>query len=474
MEKSIQLILPKTRLLYGVGALFAVVGITLLLRTSAATNSKSFEAESGNVSGKAATAMASSGISGVGYVSLNSSGTSGGQTVPLPGSNPSGSLTAISDGKTWGMVSCATDDPICIFTWQVGDMYTGSRGNGRDCGCAEIRNVQTGALIKKINIMDAQNAPYNGYRPYPIYNPFKKEWLIVTQSTRLNWDGNENELDRPYGFRVGIDGTLVGPAIELSNQNWRGWVPHGVFDTAARKYYVEWHQMVVDYGHKDMYATVVDENGTVTDMDFNIDQTPDTLDEYATAVYNSQSGEVISIHSTADAGDCDNCTRAIDVYRLKISGAGKLSTVTAKNRIDSDNQVEWGLHSSYNPTTNTIALIYREGTTSRDEGGLTGTGAVILDGQGNVKASPVSLGGTGSGYWTTGASCSMKTNLCVAAVQEKSVYIDAASTGSTKISNIGNSGAANFNFPGTRTGYSSTTDKFYFYGNNGYISAPGR
>ncbi len=469
MKKTAATVQSNPHTLIAIAVVFAVIGVAVLLRSSAATNSRALEPEQGTASGKT-TITNASGFGGSGYVTVNT-GSTGGQTVPLPSGHPAGSVTAINDNKTWGMVSCATEDPICIFTWQVGDMYTGSRGNGHDCGCAEVRNIQTGALIKKLNIMDAPNAPYNGYRPYPIFNPFKKEWLIVTQSTRLNWNGDENSLDRPYGVRVDINGNIIGSAIELSRQNWRGWVPHGSFDTANRKYYVEWHQMVVDYGHKDIFASVIDENGTVTDMDFNIDKTPETLDEYASSVYNSASGEIISIHSTADAGDCDNCTRAIDTYRLLISSAGKLSIVGTKTRVDSDNHVEWGLHASYNPTTNTIVVVYRDGTTSRDEGGLTGSAAIILDGQGVLKASETVLGGTGSGYWTTGTACSTKTNICVGTIQEQSVYIDAASTGSTKVSSIGSSGVSNFNFPGTRAGYSPVTDKFFLYGNNGFATA---
>ena len=133
--------------------------------------------------------------------------------------------------------------------------------------------------------------------------------------------------------------------------------------------------------------------------------------------------------------------------------------------------MEWGLHASYNPTTDTIVLVYRDGTTSRDESGLTGSAAVVLDGQGAIKASEVLLNGTDSGYWTTGTACSTKTNICVGAVQDKTMYIDAASTGTTKISSIGNSGVERFNFPGIRAGYSPVTDKFYIYGNNGYVTA---
>ncbi len=118
--------------------------------------------------------------------------------------------------------------------------------------------------------------------------------------------------------------------------------------------------------------------------------------------------------------------------------------------------------------------MFREGTSKRGGGSLTGMYAMVLDGQAGPKASQTSLGNTGDSYWTSGSACSTKNNICAGTFENKSVYVDANSSGTTKVGTVGNSGVSMFSFPSTRIAYSPVTDKFYIYGGNGYAAASGQ
>lgn len=453
----------------GLGVIIGVVGSLLLLPSFAATGDKRLEAENGSLSGNYATG--SGGASGS-YVTLNKTSTGGG-IVSLPTNAPSGSPTSVVGALLYGTVGCHTSEPICIFGWQNDDLYDANGANAF-CGCMQMRNVQTGAVIKEFSANGGPGGTINGNRPLAIHNPDDNEWLIVYHSTPTNGDTSQSQM---YGIRIDANGNYLGSTLSLSDTAMRGWVPKGVYDTTNHKYYFQWHQSISDYHTKDMYATVVDRSGAITDKAYNINKSQETLTEYGTVAFNSTNGEILSIASegAAESGPCgENCTRKLVGVRLKISNDGKISEV-GRMDIDSDSDVEWGLSMAYNKTANSYVVTFRQGTTGRMDGGLTNVFAMVLDANGGPKAAPVQLAsGTIDHYWVTGSSCSSQTNICVSTFINQGSYVDANSTGTTKISSVGPHGAGNFTWNGSKPAYSAALDKFIIFGNGQYIAVPGR
>jgi hypothetical protein len=357
-----------------------------------------------------------------------------------------------------------------MFGWQTDDLYDSNGGNPF-CACMQLRNMQTGAIIKEFSAISAPEAPINGNRPLAIHNPDDNEWLIAYHSTPRSGGGGSSQI---YAVRVDGSGNILGSTISMSDTPQEGWVPKGIYDTVHHKYYVQWHQRMGDYNSsKDMFATVVDRNGTITDKNYNINKSDGRLDEYGNAAFNTTTGEIMSIMSDKQPEDCDDCTRNLYAYRLKISDQGKLSEV-GMTELDTDNDVEWGLSVAYNKSANSYVLTYREGTTARRVGGLTRVSAMVVGADGTVQASPVSLGSTIDDYWVTGTACSTQTNVCVATFIANGVYVDAASTGTTKIGTIGAHGAGNFAWNGSKVAYIAALDKFGIFGNGQYLLAPGQ
>lgn len=458
------------KFLIGLGVLFGVIGALLLLPSFAATNDKAFEAEGGDRSGKQQ--VSSGATSGGSFVTLNNS-TSGGGTVPLPTAVPSGSGGTVVGDLLYGTVGCHTSEPICIFGWQNDDLYDANGANAF-CACMQMRNVQTGAVIKEFSANGGPGGTINGNRPLAIHNPDDNEWLIIYHATPVNGDTSQSQL---YGVRIDASGNYIGSTLSLSDTSMRGWVPKGVYDTTNHKYYLQWHQSISDYHTKDMYATVVDRTGAITDKAYNINKTQETLTEYGSVAFNATNGEILSIASegAAESGSCgENCTRKLVGVRLKIDAYGKLTEV-GRFDIDTDQDVEWGISMAYNKTADSYVVTYREGSTGRMDGGLTRVYAMVLNGTGGAKASPVQLSGsTIDHYWVTGTGCSSQTNICVSTFIDQGVYVDAASTGTTKIGQVGAHGAGNFTWNGSKVAYVAATDTFTIFGAGKYISAPGR
>ncbi len=455
----------RLKLLIGLGALFGVIGALLLLPSFAATNNLVIEAEN---STRAAFTKESSGDgSSNSFITLNSGATGG--MVTLPASIPTGTTSAIATGMLYGTIGCHTSEPICIFGWQTDDLYDANGANAY-CACMQIRNVQTGAVIKEFSANSAPESPINGNRPLAIHNPDDNEWLIAYHATPRN-GGNDSQL---YAVRIDATGNFLGSTISLSDTPMEGWVPKGVYDTVHHKYFIQWHQRMGDYNaSKDMFATVIDRTGAVTDKNYNINKSDGRLDEYGSVAFNATSGEIMSIMSDKQPDDCDDCTRNLYAYRLQLSDQGKVSQL-GMTEIDTDNDVEWGLSMAYNKTANSYVVTYREGTTARRAGGLTKVYTMVLGANGNVQATPVKLGDTIDDYWVTGTACSTQTNVCAATFIANGVYIDAASTGVTTISAVGPHGAGNFTWNGSKVAYIAALDKFGILGNGQYLLAPGR
>lgn len=393
--------------------------------------------------------------------------------VPIP--NSPGSLTLVSrPGFQYGnRVNCSTKEPICALGWQESDVYTEPRHRSFPAK-VEWRNIQTGAVVKTVNLPDIPNAPVNGARPYPIYNPDNDNWYVVYHASRKGGAGGDNQTSI-YGGLFDAAGNSKGSITEIYDGSYSGWVPHGYYDSKSKLFYMEWHQQTSSLGgRKDITAALVDgATGALVKTGLKLHNTPDNLEEYSGSAFNSTRGEGISLFA-ANTGACDEgCLTKATTNRHTTTRDG---VSVQGGQLDLDNNAstfEWYISIAFNPTTNRYVAVYGQSASPYRGGPPVSVKAHILDMDGKSLSGQLSLGNATSGmfYWQTGTACSTDTNLCMVAFKDKAVYID---TTKTDASAVGTAFTVPTGNGATKAAYSPIVQKFVLFGPSGYAIANGK
>ena len=397
----------------------------------------------------------------------------GGEVVPIPASP--GPLTLVSRPAYYmgNRVNCSTKEPICAFGWQESDVYEEPRHQSYPAK-VEWRNVQTGAVVKTVNLPDLVNAPVNGARMYPIYNPDNDNWFVVYHASRKSGPTGDNQTSI-YGALFDAKGTPKGDVIEIFDGNFSGWVPHGYYDSSSKLFYMEWHQQTSSLGgRKDITAALVDGvTGALVKTENKLHNTPENLEEYSGSAFNSVRGEGMSLFA-ANTGACDEgCLTKATINRHTTSRTG---VTVLGSQIEIDNNAatfEWYISLAFNPTTKRYLAVYGQSNTPYRGGPPISVKARILDMDGTSVSGELALGQASSGtfYWQTGSSCSTHNNLCVVAFKEKALYIDSSKSDTTAVGSV-------FNLPtggGTaKVAYQPITKQFVLFGPSGYTLVNGK
>lgn len=406
-----------------------------------------------------------SSASGGQFVTFADTG-SGGKVVPLPPA-PSGPSSVSRPGYPFGdRVNCSTKEPVCVFGWQEGDVYAGTR-NGAYSAKVEWRNITTNAIIKTVNLPDLPNAPHNAARSYPIYNPDNDNWFVVYHASRKGGAGGSNETSI-YGALFDKSGNSQGDVVEVYDGNFSGWVPHGYYDTSSKLFYMEWHQQTSSAnGRKDITASLVDgATGQLVQSGVKVHDTPEKLEEYSGSAFNPNRGEGLSFFSRNTGGCDESCLTvpAVDRYKTSRSGLDVLASPITIN--DNTSNFEWRISLAFNPTTDRYIAVYGQGGAHYRNDSQDNMKMHILDADGNSVSGELDLGSAGGGgYWQSGSACSTTTNICLVTFKGQARYIDTTKTDAAAI-------GASFSLPvggGTsKPAYQLATDQFVIYGSDAY------
>lgn len=471
--------MPRFGLILAIGS-FAILGLFALRAIFGAGETVSLQAE-GAVDAGATTGNVvkqdDNTVSGGSYLLFgpnennNGNNGGGGQTVSIP-TNPSPAAQAISGGKTRGEVACASTSSVCAFAWADGDLYIGTR-NGAFDSYVEWIDISTGQSIKRVTVTDLPGAPTNAARLFPVHNPLKDEWYVAYHATRLGGPSSNNEAST-YGVLFDNQGNNLTDVVELYDGDWTGWMPNGVFDTVSKQYYFEWHQQTgndIDgyAGIKDMVGVIVAEDGSVVKSGTDHTNTPDLLEEYSDTEFNTNTNELISIYSKSSGVCGESCLTVLAMRTFGLSS--DLVLAGDELILDEDEQWEWGVNVSHNPSTDRYFLGYREGgDVLKNTGSSTIKGRILGDGGAQV-GDEITISTAGGGYWQTGSACSTKTNLCMSTFGGSAAYIDTA-TGES--GNAFDAGVGAFNLPSSKVAYSPSEEVFVFFGGNGYSTIADR
>lgn len=371
-------------------------------------------------------------------------------------------------GFAWGnRVNCSTKEPVCAFGWQENDVYIDPQHQSYPAK-VEWRNVETGAIIATVNLPSIADAPINGARVYPIYNPDEDNWFVVYHATRKGGPVGSNQTSI-YGVLFDAAGNPQGSAIEVYDGNFSGWTPHGYYDTSSKLFYMEWHQQTSSLGgRKDITAALVDgTTGALVQTGLKLHDTPENLEEYSGSAFNPIRGEGLSVFA-ANTGACDEgCLTKATINRHATSRDG-LSFKGDQRDIDNNAATfEWYISTSFNPTTKRYVVVYGQSSSPHRGGPQISVKAQILDMDGATIGNQLSLGEAtpGNFYWQTGTSCSSHNNLCLVTFKEKAVYIDSTKSDQSAVGAV-------FAVPtggGTsKVAYSPVTKQFVVFGQAGY------
>lgn len=395
------------------------------------------------------------------------------EIVPIPTSPGSLSFVDRPGYYIGDRVNCSTKEPICAMGWQEDDVYVEPRHRPYPAK-VEWRNIQTGAVVKTVNLPDVANAPINGARVYPIYNPDNNNWFVVYEASRKGGASGDNQTSI-YGTLFDAAGNPQGSAIEVYDGDFSGWVPHGYYDSSSKLFYMEWHQQTSSIGgRKDITAALVDgSTGALVKTGLKLHDTPENLEEYSGSTYNSVRGEGLSMFA-ANTGDCDEGCLTKATINIHTTSQNGLSI--KGSQIDIDNNpatFEWYISVSFNPTTKRYLVVYGQSSAPYRSSPPITVKAHILDMDGQSLSGELTLGQATSGnfYWQTGTGCSMDNNLCLVAFKDKAVYVDTTKTDSSAVGSV-------FGIPtGTGTAkvaYSPVTKQFMIFGSAGYTLANGK
>ncbi len=144
-SKTVQRYTYQSKVLLPIAAVFACIGIFLLMQSSAATNSRALEPEQGTASGKT-TATNASGFGGSGYVTVNA-GSTGGGLQPIPDTLSNGNWYNIS-GNTFETVQLKLQTGS-TSTYHVTNIQT-YKGGGR-------ATVQAGGITSYFDTATAKD-----------------------------------------------------------------------------------------------------------------------------------------------------------------------------------------------------------------------------------------------------------------------------------------------------------------------------
>jgi hypothetical protein len=366
-------------------------------------------------------------------------------------------------------VNCSTKAPICAFGWQESDVYAEPRHQAYGAK-VEWRNITNNTVVKTVNLPDLPDAPINGARVYPIYNPDNDNWFVTYHASRKNGAGGDNQTSI-YGALFDAAGAPIGGVTEVYDGSYSGWVPHGYYDSSAKMFYMEWHQQTSPLGgRKDITAALVNgASGQLVKAGLKVHDTPDILEEYSGSAYNPFNNEGLTL-TTRNTGACDEgCLTRVYAERHTHSATG-LSTVGPAIEIDgNDATFEWYMSLGFNASTKRYVAVYGQSGIPYRENPPIQVKAKILDINGNPLSSELDLGAAsgGSFYWQTGTACSSRNNLCVVSVKDKALYID---TSQINTQAVGQMFALPVGGGTSKVAYQPATNQFVLYGQQGYVT----